>query len=70
MTERGAEVQFKGQFCRVIIDGKSFTIGHKHGELCKLNSEPVHTSYLGSQLIKIKVSQSGIVVLVIWVLKI
>ena len=48
VTERGAEVQFKGQFCKIIINDKPFTIGHKHGKLYKLNSEPIHTSYLGS----------------------
>ena len=44
MAERGAEIQFKGQFCKVIIDDKSFAIAHKHGKLYKLNTEPVHTS--------------------------
>ena len=48
MTEKGAEVHFKGQFCKVIIDGKLFSIGHKHGKLYKLNSEPMHTSCFGS----------------------
>ena len=48
MTEKGVEVQFKGQICKIIIDKKSFTIGHKHGKLYKLNSEPIHTSCLGS----------------------
>ena len=48
VTEKGAEVQFKGQFCRIIIDDKSYTIGHKYGKLYKLNSEPVQTSYFGS----------------------
>ncbi|XP_065052348.1 uncharacterized protein LOC135681697 [Rhopilema esculentum] len=48
MTEKGAEVQFKGQFCKITIDGKSYTIGNKYGKLYKLNLEPVQNSCFGS----------------------
>ena len=40
VTDKGVEVQFKGQNCKVMIENKVYSIGHKHGKLCKLNSEP------------------------------
>ena len=48
MTEKGAEVQFKGQFCKITIDDKSYNIGNKYGKLYKLNLEPVQNSCFGS----------------------
>ena len=47
MTQEGVEVRFKGQFCKVLIDEKPYSIGHKHGKLYKLNSEPIQSSYFG-----------------------
>ena len=38
MTGNGATVEFKGQFCTIFIDGKSYQIGHKQGKLYRLNS--------------------------------
>eukprot|EP00794_Sanderia_malayensis_P011707 gene11707-biopygen9383 len=43
MTEKGVEVQFKGQSCKVVINDKVYNIGHKHGKLYKLNLEPETT---------------------------
>ena len=40
MTEKGATVEFKGQSCKISIHGKTYSIGHKHGKLYKLNSVP------------------------------
>ena len=40
MTAKGATVEFKGQFCTIFYDGKSYQIGHKQGKLYKLNSCP------------------------------
>ena len=40
MTDKGTEVQFRGQSCKVMTDDKVYSIAHKHGKLCKLNSEP------------------------------
>eukprot|EP00794_Sanderia_malayensis_P011867 gene11867-biopygen9507 len=43
MTEKGVEVQFKGQSCKVVINDNVYNIGHKHGKLYKLNLEPENT---------------------------
>ena len=48
MTEKGTEVQFKEQFCKITIDYKSYSIGNKYGKLYKLNLEPVQNSCFGS----------------------
>ena len=38
VTEKGVAVEFKGKSCGIIIDGKQYTIGQKHGKLYKLNT--------------------------------
>ena len=38
ITEKGAAVEFQGQACGITIDGKKYTIGHKHGKLYKLDT--------------------------------
>ena len=38
ITEKGAAVEFKGEACGITIDGKKYTIGHKHGKLYKLDT--------------------------------
>ena len=38
VTEKGATVEFKGRSCDIKLDGKAYTIGHKHGKLYKLNT--------------------------------
>eukprot|EP00794_Sanderia_malayensis_P011553 gene11553-biopygen9222 len=43
LTEKGVEVQFKGQSCKLVINYKVYNIGHKHGKLYKLNLEPENT---------------------------
>ena len=48
MTEKGACVQFKGNLCELNVKGKYYSIGHKHGKLFKLNTEPTHKSYFSS----------------------
>ena len=48
MTEKGVEVQFKGQSCKIIINDEVYSIGHKHGKLYKLNLEPQHSCCYGS----------------------
>ena len=40
MTEKGAQVEFIGQSCKIGINGKSCSIGRKHGNLYKLNRIP------------------------------
>ena len=40
MTEKGAQVEFIGQSCKISINDKIYSIGHKHGKLYKLNSIP------------------------------
>ena len=40
VTEKGATVEFKGHSCGIKINGKAYTIGHKHGKLYKLNTVP------------------------------
>ena len=40
MTEKGATAEFKSQSCKISIHGKTYSIGHKHGKLYKLNSVP------------------------------
>ena len=40
MTAKGATVEFKGQLCTIVIDGKSYQIGYKQGKLYKLKSCP------------------------------
>ena len=61
ITNKGAEVQFKGQSCKVIIitfyvrdrlNHKVYSIGHKHGKLYKLNSEPEPYCCFGSTDVK------------------
>ena len=52
VTNKGAEVQFKGQSCKVIINDKVYSIGHKHGKLYKLNSEPEASCCFGSTDVK------------------
>ena len=48
IIEKGAAVEFKGKSCTITIDEKSYTIGHKHGKLYKLNLIPKdETCYLG-----------------------
>ena len=46
-TEEGASVQFKGKLCELIVKEKHYSIGHKHGKLFKLNTEPPHKSCFG-----------------------
>ena len=48
MADKGTEVQFRGQSCKVMIDDKVYCIAHKHGKLYKLNSEPQATCCFGS----------------------
>ena len=40
VTEKDAEVQFKGQHCKTIINGNAYGICHKHGKLYQLNVDP------------------------------
>ena len=47
MTQKDVEVRFKGQFCKILSDEKLYSIGHKHGKLYKLNSEPIESSFFG-----------------------
>ena len=51
MTGKDTCVQFKGKLCELIVKGKHFRIGQKHGKLLKLNTEPTHKSYIGSRLL-------------------
>ena len=50
MTEKGVEVCFIEKPCTVIVDNKSYRIGHKDGKLYKLNmNKPAEqTSYYGA----------------------
>ena len=48
ITEKGAEVRFKGQSCKIMINEKVYSIGHKHGKLYKLISEPEESCCFGS----------------------
>jgi len=48
MIAKGASVQFKGKLCELIVKDKHYSIGYKHGKLFKLNTEPIHKSYLCS----------------------
>ena len=52
VTNKGAEVQFKGQSCKIMINDKVYSIGHKHGKLYKLNSEPEASCCFGSTDVK------------------
>ena len=48
IIEKGAAVEFKSKSYKITIDDKSYTIGHKHGKLYKLNLIPKdETYYLG-----------------------
>ena len=47
-TDKGTEVQFRGQSCKVMIDDKVYSTAYKHGKLYKLNSEPQATCCFGS----------------------
>ena len=48
ITKRGAAVELKNKTCGITIDGKQYTIGHKHGKLYKLNaSVPDETCCIG-----------------------
>ena len=38
IPEKGAAVEFQGQACVITIDGKKYTISHKHGKLYKLDT--------------------------------
>ena len=42
------EVQSKGQSSKIIIHDEVYSVGHKHGKLYKLNSEPQHSRCYGS----------------------
>ena len=48
ITDKDAEVQFKGQHCKIIINGNVYSIGHKHGKLYKLNVDPEQSCCFGS----------------------
>ena len=37
-TETGATVIFRGELCTIVINDKSYDLGHKHGKLWKLNN--------------------------------
>ena len=61
ITNKGAEVQFKGQSCKVMINDKVYCTGHKpaghkHGKLYKLSSEPEASFCFGSTDVKDKSS--------------
>ncbi len=47
VTEKDAEMQFKGQSCKIIINEKTYNIGHKHGKLYKLNLESENSCCFG-----------------------
>ena len=38
VIDKGATVEFKGQFCELTINNCKYNIGHKHGKLYKLNA--------------------------------
>ena len=38
LAEKGVSVEFKGKTCRITVNDKKYLIGHKHGELYKLNT--------------------------------
>ena len=44
LTEKGAEVHFKEQSFMIILNGEMYCIGHKAGQIYKLNTEPIHQS--------------------------
>ena len=47
-TEKGAAVEFKGKSCGITVNGKQYTIGHRHGKLYKLNTvTPEETCCIG-----------------------
>eukprot|EP00794_Sanderia_malayensis_P016556 gene16556-biopygen13988 len=48
MVNRGAEVNFKGNTCSVILDDKVMHIGRKDGILYKLNTEEITTAFVSS----------------------
>ena len=48
ITDKDAEVQLKGQHCKIIINGNVYSIGHKHGKLYKLNVGPEQSCCFGS----------------------
>ena len=48
ITDKGVDVQFKGQFCKIMLGDKMYNIGHKHGKLYKLNCLPQATCCFGS----------------------
>ena len=70
MIEKGAEVQFKGQFCKVIINDKMYSIGHMQGKFYKLNSEPTESCCFGFLEKKIAPRHCSITLMAIWVIKI
>ena len=43
ILKKGAEVRFKGSSCFLIINGREYVLGHRHGKLFKLNCDPVET---------------------------
>ena len=52
VTNKGAEVQFKGHSCKIMINDKVYSTGHKRGKLYKLNSEPEASCCFGSTDVK------------------
>ena len=48
-TESGATVIFRGDLCTIVINDKSYEIGHKHGKLWKLNNVETCCSANSSQ---------------------
>ena len=40
MTEKGAQVEFIGQLCKLIVNDKIYSIDHKHRKLYKLSCIP------------------------------
>ena len=50
MTEKGLALQFKGQFCHLMIDDKKYCIGKKYRKLYSLNSGPAEDECLMSKV--------------------
>ena len=47
MTENGAEIRFKDQFCKVLIGEELYSFGQNHGKLYKLSLQPTNSSSIG-----------------------
>ena len=45
MTDQGASVKFEGNSCTLFINDKSFSFGHKHGKLWRLNCVEAQCNY-------------------------